>query len=65
MPEVRTSLSIEVHRKLKGEAVNNGVYLKHFIAQILEEHVVAQILGEHSKDNKTNKLQRPTRGNLR
>jgi hypothetical protein len=56
MPEIRTSLSIELHRKLKGEAVEKGMHLKYLVAQILEEH---------SKGNKSNKSQRLSRGNLR
>ena len=38
MPEIRTSLSDELHRKLKGEAVERGVHLKHLVARILEDH---------------------------
>ena len=56
MPEIRTSLSVELHRKLKGEAVNKGMHLKHLVAQILEEH---------AKSNKANKSQKPSRGNQR
>ena len=56
MPEIRTSLSVELHRKLKGEAVHKGMHLKQLVAQILEEHV---------KGNKANKSQRPSRGNQR
>jgi len=56
MPEIRTSLSVELHRKLKGEAVNKGMHLKHLVAQILEEH---------AKGNKSNKSQRLSKGNQR
>jgi hypothetical protein len=56
MPEIRTSLSIDVHRKLKGEAVRKGMHLKQLVAQILEEH---------AKGNKSNKSQRLSRGNQR
>ena len=56
MPEIRTSLSVELHRKLKGEAVHKGMHLKHLVAQILEEH---------AKGNKSNKSQRLSRGNQR
>ena len=38
MPEVRASLSVELHRKLKAEAAREGVHLKQLIAKILEEH---------------------------
>jgi hypothetical protein len=58
MPEIRTSLSVDVHRKLKWEAVEKGTYLNHLVAQILEEHA-------KDNDNKTNKPQRQPRGNLR
>jgi len=53
MPEIRTSLSVELHRKLKGEAVSKGIHLKHLVAHILEEHV---------KGNKGNKSQWQFRG---
>ncbi|MGB8708070.1 MAG: hypothetical protein WCD72_09055 [Dehalococcoidia bacterium] len=56
MPEIRTSLSVELHRKLKGEAVEKGMHLNHLVAQILEEH---------SKDNKAEKPQRQPRSNQR
>lgn len=56
MPEIRTSLSVELHRKLKGEAVEKGMHLKHLVAQILEDH---------AKGNKANKSQRLSRGNQR
>ena len=39
MPEVRASLSIALHRKLKAEAARRGMHLKELIAQVLEEHV--------------------------
>ena len=42
MPEVRATLSAELHRKLKAEAAQKGMHLKELIAQILEEHVKAQ-----------------------
>ncbi len=38
MPEIRTSVSVSLHRELKGEAVRKGLHLKQLIAQILEEH---------------------------
>ena len=56
MPEIRTSLSVELHRKLKGEAVERGMHLKHLVAQILEEH---------AKDSKANRPQRQHKSNLR
>jgi hypothetical protein len=56
MPEIRTSLSVELHRKLKGEAVEKGMYLKNLVAQILEVH---------ANDNKADKPQRQPRSNQR
>lgn len=55
MPIISAILSVEVHRKLKGEAVNKGIYLRHLVAQILEEH---------AKNNKADKPQRQPRNNL-
>jgi len=54
MPEIRTSLSVELHRKLKGEAVRKGMHLKQLVAQILEEY---------AKGNKAKKSQRLSKGN--
>jgi hypothetical protein len=56
MPEIRTSLSVELHRKLKGEAVRKGMHLKQLVAQILEEY---------AKGNKGSKPQKPSKGNPR
>ena len=42
MPEIRASLSTELHRKLKSEAAREGVHLKQLIAQVLEKHVNSQ-----------------------
>jgi predicted DNA binding CopG/RHH family protein len=42
MPEVRASLSVELHRKLKAEAAHRGMHLKKLIAKILEEHSKGQ-----------------------
>lgn len=42
VPEIRASLSSELHRKLKAEAAREGVHLKDLIARILEEHVKEQ-----------------------
>jgi predicted HicB family RNase H-like nuclease len=39
MPEVRASLTVQLHRKLKAEAAREGLYLKELIAKILQEHV--------------------------
>jgi len=42
MPEIRASLSTELHRKLKAEAAREGVHLKDLIAQVLEKHTNSQ-----------------------
>jgi len=39
MPEIRASVTVEVHRKLKEEAVRNGKHLKSLINEILVAHV--------------------------
>ena len=39
MPEIRASVSVEVHRKLKEEAARHGKHLKDLIAEILAEHL--------------------------
>ena len=39
MPEVRSSLDTQTHRRLKSEAARKGMHLKELIAQVLEEHV--------------------------
>jgi predicted HicB family RNase H-like nuclease len=38
MPEIRATLTTELHRKLKAEAARKGMHLKELIAQILEKH---------------------------
>ena len=43
MPEIRASLTTELHRKLKAEAARQGVHLKDLIAKILEKHVNNQV----------------------
>ena len=39
MPEIRASVTVEVHRKLKEEAARNGKHLKVLIAELLVEHI--------------------------
>ena len=39
MPEVRTTLSDQLHRLLKEEAARKGLHLKQLIATILKEHI--------------------------
>jgi len=46
MPEVRTPLSEQLHRKLKEEAAREGLHLKVLVANILQNHI------EKQKDNK-------------
>lgn len=49
MPEIRASVTVEVHRKLKEEAVRNGKHLKFLINEILVEHVKNNEGGVKSK----------------
>lgn len=42
MPEVRASLSVDLHRRLKAEAANRGMHLKKLIAKILEDYSKGQ-----------------------
>jgi len=39
MPEIRASVTVEVHRKLKEEAARDGKHLKALIAEVLIEHI--------------------------
>jgi len=39
MPEIRASVTVEVHRKLKGEAARSGKHLKELLNEILITHV--------------------------
>jgi hypothetical protein len=39
MPEIRASVTVEVHRKLKEEAVRSGKHLKELVAEILVTHL--------------------------
>lgn len=43
VPEVRTILTVELHRKLKGDAVRKGMHLKQLIAEVLKEYVNDQM----------------------
>jgi hypothetical protein len=40
MPDIRTNLTVDLHRELKGEAVRKDMPLKELIVSILEEHVI-------------------------
>jgi len=39
MPEIRASVTVEVHRKLKEEAARSGKHLKELVAELLLAHV--------------------------
>ena len=39
MPEIRASVTVEVHRKLKQEAARNGKHLKELVAEVLIAHL--------------------------
>jgi predicted HicB family RNase H-like nuclease len=39
MPEIRASVTVEVHRKLKEEAARDGKHLKELVAQVLMAHL--------------------------
>ncbi len=59
MPEVRTHLTIDLHRKLKGEAVTKGLPLKRLIADVLEKHAREQV--SHASAGNSQKEKKPTR----
>ena len=42
MPEIRATLNVQLHRKLKEEAAREGLHLKELVARILERHVKTQ-----------------------
>lgn len=39
MPEIRASVTVEVHRKLKEEAARDGKHLKELVNEILITHI--------------------------
>jgi len=39
MPEIRASVTVEVHRKLKEEAARNGKHLKALVAEVLTAYL--------------------------
>jgi hypothetical protein len=39
MTEIRASVTVEVHRKLKEEAARDGRHLKDLVAELLQSHV--------------------------
>ena len=38
VPEIRATVDVQLHRKLKAEAAREGLHLKQLIAKILEDH---------------------------
>lgn len=49
MPEIRTSVTVEVHRKLKEEAARSGKHLKTLVSEILVAHIQANSGGGKGK----------------
>ena len=52
MPEIRASVTVEVHRKLKEEAARNGKHLKELVAEVLIAHLrngAGQVGGKSAK----------------
>jgi len=39
MPEIRASVTVEVHRKLKQEAARDGKHLKELVSEVLVAHL--------------------------
>jgi hypothetical protein len=39
MPEIRASITVEIHRKLKEEAARSGKHLKALVSEILVAHI--------------------------
>jgi len=39
MPEIRASITVEVHRKLKEEAARDGKHLKELVSEVLVAHL--------------------------
>jgi len=39
MPEIRASVTVDIHRKLKEEAARSGKHLKTLVTEILEAHI--------------------------
>ncbi|MHB8085601.1 MAG: hypothetical protein ACYDHZ_07235 [Dehalococcoidia bacterium] len=49
MPEIRASVAVEVHRKLKEEAARSGKHLKELVNEILVRHVKNGAAAEKSR----------------
>jgi hypothetical protein len=54
MPEIRASITVEIHRKLKEEAARNGKHLKALISEILVAHIHNGAGGAKSKPPRSN-----------
>jgi len=52
MPEIRASVTVEVHRKLKEEAARNGKHLKELVAEVLVAHLKNGAGGGKSKSTR-------------
>jgi len=52
MPEIRASVTVEVHRKLKEEAARNGKHLKELVAEVLMAHIKNGALGAKGRTDK-------------
>ena len=46
MTEIRASVTVEVHRKLKEEAARSGKHLKELVAEVLQTHVAKNGSGD-------------------
>ena len=54
MPEIRASLSIELHRNLKEEAAREGLHLKDLLAKILENtSKISQVANDPESERTT------------
>jgi len=52
MPEIRASVTVEVHRKLKEEAARNGKHLKELVAEVLMAHIKSGAAGGKARAEK-------------
>jgi hypothetical protein len=49
MTEIRASVTVDVHRKLKEEAARSGKHLKELVAEVLQVHVKNGKVESHGK----------------
>jgi predicted HicB family RNase H-like nuclease len=49
MPEIRASVTVEVHRKLKEQAARDGKHLKDLVAEVLVAHLRNSPAGSKGK----------------